>query len=179
LARSLKFKLASVSRKTKKGLLLILGMLMMVSTAEATDGAMKISKKDYNYRYGTTSIQFFEKGVKFYVFPNGEFDFDTKRKSRYTTQYVYRNGRRYKTRVPYSRVRISRDYRGRIRSIGNTFINYNRYGKVSRIGSVFVDYNRRRMTRIGGLKIKYDRYGNVRYYGQVKNRYNVHSRTDR
>ncbi len=162
----------------KKGLLLLLGILMMVSTVEATDGVKTNSKKDYNTRYGSKSIQFFEKGIKFYVFPNGEFDFNTNTRSRYTTQYVYRNGRRYKTRVPYNSVRISRDYRGRIKSIGNTYINYNRFGKIARVGSIFIDYNHRRMTRVGGLKIKYDRYGNVRYYGQVKNRYNHYGRSN-
>jgi len=155
----------------KKGLLLILGMLMMVSTVEATDGANTNSKKGYYDRYGAKSIQFMERGIKFFVFPNGELDFNTNTRARYATQYVYRNGRRYKTKVPFSRVRISRDYYGRIKSIGNTYINYNRFGKVSRVGSVFIDYRHRKMTRVGGLQIKYDRFGNVRYFGQVKPRY--------
>ncbi len=164
----------------KKGLLLFLGMLMMVSTVEASDGVKTNSKKDYFNRYRVKPIQFFEKGIKFYVYPDGEFDFNTNaRRGRFTTQYVYRNGRRYKKRVPYSRVRISRDYDGRIRRIGNTFINYNRFGKVSRIGSIFIDYKRRKMTRVGGLRIKYDHYGNVRYFGQVKYRYNRFNRADR
>ena len=155
----------------KKGLLLLLGMLMMVSTAEATDRVKTKSKKDYNNRYSAKSIQFMEKGIKFFVYPNGDFDFNTNTRSRYTSQYVYRNGRRYKSRVPHRKVRISRDYYGRVKSVGNTYINYNRFGKISRVGSIFIDYNHRRMTRVGGLKIKYDRYGNVRYYGQVKSRY--------
>jgi hypothetical protein len=161
----------------KKGLLLLLGMLMMVSTVEATDGVQTNSKKDYRKRYSEKPIQFFEKGIKFYVYPDGEFDFNTHTRSRYTTQYVYRNGKRYKTSGPFSKVRISRDYYGRIKSVGNTYINYNRFGKISRVGSVFIDYNRRKMTRVGGLRIKYDRFGNVRYYGQVKHRY--HNRTNR
>jgi len=164
----------------KKGLLLLLGMLMMVSTAEATDRVQTNSTKDYYRPYRVKPIQFFEKGVKFYVYPDGEFDFNSNaRRGRFTTQYVYRNGRRYKKRVPHSRVRISRDFDGRIRRVGNTFINYNRYGKVSRIGSIFIDYNRRRMTRVGGLQIKYDRFGNVRYFGNVKHRFNRFNRTDR
>ena len=164
----------------KKGLLLFLGMLMMVSTVEATDGVQtKNSKKDYYNRYRVKPIQFFEKGIKFYIYPNGEFDFNSNTRARHATQYVYRNGRRYKKRVRNNRVRISRDYRGRIRSIGNTYINYNRYGNVSRIGSIFIDYRRRKMTRVGGLRIKYDHYGNVRYFGQVKNRYNHFNRTNR
>ena len=161
----------------KKGLLLILGMLMMVSTAEATDGAKTNSKKGYYDRYGARSIQFMERGIKFYVFPNGEIDFKTHKK--YKSQYYYRNGHRYKKRIPMRRIHINRDYYGRVRSVGNVFINYNRFGKVSRVGSVYIDYRHRRMTQVGGLHINYDRYGNRHFYGQVKPRYNVHFRTNR
>jgi hypothetical protein len=161
----------------KKGLLLILGMLMMVSTVEAKDGVKTNSKKDYNDRYGARSIQFMERGVKFYVFPNGEIDFNTRKK--FKSQYYYRNGRRYKKRIPRRGINIDRDYSGKVRRVGNVFINYNRFGKVSRVGSVYVDYRHRRMTRVGGLQISYDRYGNRHYYGQVKPRYNVHLGSDR
>ena len=162
----------------KKGLLLILGMLMMVSTAEASDGVKTSSKKGYHNRYNAKPIQFFEKGIKFYVYPNGEFDFNTRSRSRLSTQYVYRNGMRYKKRVPFHKVRIKRDYLGRIKRIGNTYIDYNRFGKVSQVGSVFIDYRHRRMTRVGGLKIRYDSYGNMRYFGHVKPRYNFYQRSN-
>ena len=161
----------------KKGLLLFLGMLMMVSTVEATDGVKVNSTKDYYNRYGTKTIKFLENGIKFYVYPNGEFDFNTNVRSRYTNRYVYRNGQRYNRRFPYNSARISRDYLGRIKRIGRTSISYNRYGKISRIGSKFIDYRHRRMTRVGGLQIKYNRYGNVQYFGHVKNRYNHYDRT--
>ena len=159
----------------KKGLLLILGMLMMVSTVEATDGVKTNSKKGYYDRYGARSIQFMERGVKFYVFKNGKLDFTTHK--RFKTQYYYRNGHRYKKRTPLRGVSIDRDYNGRIRRVGNVFINYNRWGKVSRVGSVFIDYRHRKMTQVGGLKIRYDHYGNVRYYGEVKPRYRYNYRT--
>ena len=159
----------------KKGLLLILGMLMMVSTAEATDGAITNSKTDYSDRNRERSIQFMERGIQFYVFPNGEIDFSSRKK--YSTQYYYRKGKRYKKRIPMRGVRIDRDYTGRIKRVGDVFINYNRLGKVSRVGTVFIDYNRRRMTQVGGLHINYDRFGNKRFYGQVKPRFNVQFRT--
>jgi hypothetical protein len=161
----------------KKGLLLILGMLMMVSTVEATDGAKTYSKKGYNDRYGARSIQFMERGIKFYVFPNGKIDFKTHKK--FKSQYYYRNGYRYKKRTPTRGIHIDRDYYGRVRRVGNVFINYNRFGKVSRVGSVYIDYKHRRMTQVGGLQINYDRFGNKHYYGQVKPRYDVHFRSDR
>jgi len=155
----------------KKGLLFILGMLMMVSTAEASDGVKTSSKMGYyNYRY-VKPIQFVEKGIKFYIFPNGEIEFNTKSRSRYNSRYTYRNGRRYSRRVQLRNIPVSRDYYGRVKRVGTVFINYNRYGKVSRVGSVFIDYYRRRMTNVGGLNIRYNRYGQVNYFGQVKPRY--------
>jgi hypothetical protein len=155
----------------KKGLLLILGMLMMVSTAEASDGVKTSSKLDYyNYR-NVKPIQFIEKGIKFYVFPNGEIEFKAQSRSRYNSRYTYRNGGRYSRRTQLHNVSISRDYYGRVKRVGTVFINYNRYGKVSRVGSVFIDYRRRRMTNVGGLYIRYNRYGEVNYFGQVKPRY--------
>ena len=156
----------------KKGLLLILGMLMMVSTVEATDGKKSNSTKGYYAYYGMKPIKFMERGIKFFVFPNGEIDFSTN--ARYRDQYYFRNGRRYKRRVPFRAVAIDRDYFGRVRRVGNVFINYNRYGNVSRVGSVFIDYHRgRRLKRVGGLTIRYDRFGRVRYFGQVKPRFGI------
>jgi len=153
----------------KKGLLFILGMLMMVSTAEASDEVKLSNNKGYYNHYDSKPIKFIERGVKFYIFQNGEVDFNTH--SRFKTQYYYRNGRRYKKRAQHRGVRIDRDYYGRVRRVGNVFINYNRYGKVSRVGSIFINYRDRRMTRVGGLRISYDHYGNVRYFGHVKPNY--------
>ena len=145
---------------------------MMVSTVEATDGAKTNSKKGYSDRYGARSIEFMERGIKFYVFPNGEIDFNSHNK--FKSQYYYRNGHRYKKRIPMRGISIDRDYNGRVRRVGKVFINYNRFGKVSRVGSVNIDYSHRRMTQVGGLQINYDRFGNKHYYGQVKPRYNIH-----
>jgi len=159
----------------KKGLLFILGMLMVVSTAEASDGVKTSSKTGY-YKYRNAKpIQFVEKGIKFYIFPNGELDFNSRTRTRYTTRQVYRNGRRYSNRTPYQNVYVSRDYYGRVKRVGNVFINYNRYGKVSRVGSVYIDYHHRRMTHVGGLYIRYNRYGEVSYFGHVKPRYSHRS----
>lgn len=158
----------------KKGILFLLGMFMMVSTAEATDGIPRLrdnSKPGYNRYYIAKPIQFVEKGIKFYIYPNGKLDFNTHTRARYTTQYVYNNGRRYTKRVPFSKVRISRDHYGRVKRVGSVFINYNRFGKVSRVGSILIDYHHRKLARVGGLHIKYNRYGGVRYIGQVKSRY--------
>jgi len=143
----------------------------MVSTTEASEGVQKKITKDYNNRYDDKSIQFTENGIKFYVHLNGTLDFNTNTRSKVTTQYIYKNGKRFKTYVPYSRTRIFRDAKGRIKRIGNTRISYNRLGKVVKIGSIHVNYNNRRMASIGGLQIKYGRFGKVKYHGIVKPRY--------
>ena len=154
----------------KKGLLLFLGMLMMVSTVEATGGKLVNSTKGYYNYIGARPIKFVERGIKFYIYPNGEVDFNSTR--HYRTQYYYRNGRRYKKRIATPRALVDYDFRGRLRSVGNVFIGYNRFGKVTRVGSVFIDYHRgRRLKRVGGLSIRYDRSGRVRYFGQVKPRF--------
>ena len=83
----------------KKGLLLILGMLMMVSTAEATDGAKLNSITDYTVQlHRTQSIKFVERGVLFNISPNGAVNFD--KLNKYKTQYYYRNGKRSKKFIP-------------------------------------------------------------------------------
>lgn len=159
----------------KKGLLLFLGMLMMVSTVEATEGKTLNSTKGYYNYYGARPIKFVERGINFYIYPNGDVDFNST--SHFRTQYYYRNGRRYKKRIPMRSVLIDRDFRGRLQRVGNVFINYNRFGNVTRVGSVFVDYHRgRRLKQVGGLTIRYDRSGRVRYFGQVKPRYRINHR---
>lgn len=155
----------------KKGILFLLGMFMMVSTAEAINGKTSNSKPGYYSYYKAKPIQFVEKGIKFFIYPNGDLDFNTQTRSRFTTQYVYTNGRRYTKRVPFSKVRISRDHYGRVKRVGSVFINYNRFGKVSKVGSIFIDYHHRKLARVGGLHIKYNRYGGIRYVGHVKSRY--------
>ena len=153
----------------KKGLLLFLGMLMMVSTVEASDGKKGNSAKDY---YNARPIKFMERGIQFYIFPNGDVDFNMN--TRFRKQYYYRNGRRYAKRIPHRGISIDRDYFGRVHRVGNVFINYNRFGNVTRVGSVAVDYLRgRRLKRVGGLTISYDRFGGVHYYGRVKPRFGI------
>jgi hypothetical protein len=84
--------------------------------------------------------------ITFYVFPNGDFDFNT-------------HGRKYK--YGHRRgIHIKRDRFGKIIRVGNVFINYNRYGQISRIGKVFIKYNRRGLVkRVGHKYIHYTRRG--------------------
>ena len=155
----------------KKGILFILGMFMMVSTAEATNGIKSNGKPGYYSFYKAKPIEFVEKGIKFYVLPNGDIDFTTRTRTVRSRQHAIRYGRRYLRRNGRSRVPIVRDYYGRVKRVGNVYLKYNRLGKISRIGSVFVNYRHRRITSIGGMQVKYNRYGDVRYSGYVKPRF--------
>ena len=146
----------------KKGVLILLGMFMMVSTVEAKSGNLLPNRFGFNYSYDN-SVNFIERGIEFYIFTNGDFDFDTRINDTY---YDY-NGVRTKARG----VRISRDFRGRINRVGNVFINYDLRGNVTRIGNVFIRYRRGLLSRVGDLKVRYDRWGNPLFYGNVKNYY--------
>lgn len=153
----------------KKGILLLLTMLLLVSTVEAKNGERSNYRTGYMSIYDAEPIQFVERGIKFYVFLDGEFDFNTKPNRHVQTDYLYKTSRRSTTaRRSIKGVRIDRDYKGRIKRIGNVFINYNRYGKVRRIGKVFVDYRHRQISNVGNLKVIYNHRGKVRYIGNVK-----------
>ena len=135
----------------KKGILILLGMFMMVSSVEAKTGENLPNRfRVFNYSY-ENSVNFFENGIEFFIFTNGDFDFDTSLRNR--------------------NVRINRDFNGRIRTIGNVFIRYDRFGNVTRIGDVFMKYNRNRLVRVGDLRVNYNRWGYPVFYGNVRDFY--------
>ena len=147
---------------------------MMVSTVEASISKENPNSKwDYGY-YNDEPIHFKERGIKFFIFPDGQMDFDIHPNAQgTTTEYYYKSNRNKSRHGTYQGgVKVVRDYRGRIIRVGRVFINYNYSGKISRVGSVFISYRRSMMTRVGGLRLVYDRHGNVSYVGSVKHHYN-------
>ena len=118
-------------------------------------------------------IEFTERGIAFYVFPNGEFDFNTTPTVnndvyyRRTTTATSEGRRNF---IPENNgVRIEHDALGRVRRIGNVFINYDFQNRIKRIGTVYMSYNRFALDQIGGLKIIYNRRGQIiNMYGSVK-----------
>lgn len=148
----------------------MLSVFMMVSIAEANNGITTNSEMGYTSFYKAKPIKFVEKGVIFYVYPNGEFKFKLNGRTVHSWDYAYRRG--YYTRGnSHVRLPITHDRFGKIKRVRNVFIDYNRYGNVTRIGSVFIDYHRRKMVRIGGLHLSYNSYGDIRYFGRVKPRF--------
>lgn len=131
----------------KRSVFLIIGILAL-ATVKAND-FNKLTNIGYN-----ESVRFVEKGIEFYVFLNGEFDFNT----RY----------RYEKHQSHGGIYIERDYNGKVRRIGNSFINYDRYGKVKRIGNIYMEYRYGYLVRVGNLRIEYDRSGYPHFLGNVK-----------
>lgn len=135
----------------KKFGIILAGILVVFSANSGKAENSNLSPFNENYGY-ENSINFFERGIEFFVFTNGDFDFDTSNS--------YTRG-----------VRINRDFNGSIRSVGNVFINYDRFGNVTRIGNIFMQYHRGRLTRVGNLRILYDRWNRPIFKGNVQDFY--------
>ena len=111
-------------------------------------------------------ITFVERGIEFYIFPDGQFDFNTEPSQ---GEEYYRNARRGSVNATYgapantnlSGVKIEHDYKGRVRRIGNVFVNYDSKDRIKRIGSVYMTYSNLALTRVGNLQIIYNRRGQI------------------
>ena len=97
------------------------------------------------------AVTFFERGIRFHVFLNGDFDFDSR---------FFRTRRN--RRVP-----ILRDWQGRISRVGNVRIRYDFRGNVRRIGRVTMSYRRGLLRRVGNLSVDYNRWGDPLFFGNV------------
>ncbi len=147
----------------------------------------KIEGLTKRYRY-TKSIKFVERGVEFYVFPNGKFDYNRRRishRGRNGVNINYNSGNsslyyRSIRKSPYRSISVGYDYLGRICTVGGVPVNYDRYGNVQHIGSVYVGYNRRnRVSSVGNLYIYYNRWGHISNLEGYVNDYNHKRRYSR
>jgi len=121
-------------------------------------------------------ISFTERGIEFFVFTNGDFDFNT-RPNDSQGDYFFKSAGKKRANIAASRgainygTLIEHDSFGRVRRVGNTFINYDSRDRVSRIGTVYMKYNRFALTQIGGMTLVYNRIGAiVDVFGSVKSR---------
>jgi hypothetical protein len=147
----------------KKGVLILLGMFIMVSAIEAKNGERALITKVSVYYNYNNAVSFFERGIQFHVFLNGDFDFDIQRNA----IYYDNSGRRNRE----NSTQILRDNRGRITNIGTTRISYNFRGNVRRIGRVIMNYRFGNLTRVGGLRVSYNNWGKAFFNGQVRRRF--------
>ena len=161
----------------KKITLLVAANLLVGSLAFATTDERAVA---FDRTRGATvhymdaePIVFMERGIEFFVFLNGDFDFNTRPQDS-QGGYFYRRGASARgnsaVAVNYG-VRIEHDSFGRVRRVGNTFINYDQFNRVTRIGSIYMRYNNFALTQIGGMQIAYNRRGQIaQMIGQVNYR---------
>lgn len=157
-----------------KTITLFTSLVLMCGTAKATPFlSHQITATCAAHITMGEPIIFRERGIAFYVFLNGDFDFNT-RPDDVAGSYYYRKANtkdtaRNSSPLNYG-VLIAFDHLGRVRRVGNTFINYDSRDRVNRIGSVYMRYNRFALTQIGGLRIVYNPFGEiVDWIGSVKN----------
>jgi hypothetical protein len=121
-------------------------------------------------------IIFTEGGIEFFVFADGQFDFNTRSLARGNSFKPNKRGngnKNYGTAASFRRdnygVKVEYDRRGNVTRIGNVSINFDSNDRIRRIGSVQMFYNRFALEQVGGLEIIYNRRGQVvDTYGSVK-----------
>ncbi|MFV5690465.1 hypothetical protein ACM55K_00410 [Flavobacterium sp. LT1R49] len=114
-------------------------------------------------------IVFTERGIEFFVFPDGQFDFNTRPsngsdmyyKSKRTSAVNKTYGTPTNFRNQNYGVKVEHDNSGKVRRIGNVFINYDSNNRIKRVGSVYMTYNRYALEQVGGLQIIYNRRGQI------------------
>jgi len=116
-------------------------------------------------------IVFTERGIEFFIFPDGQFDFNTRPSTGSTGGMYYKAGKKNGRNKTYGApasfrngnygVRVEHDNMGRVRRIGNVMINYDANDRIKRIGSVYMSYNRYALEQVGGLQIIYNRRGEI------------------
>jgi len=145
-------------------LLVVASILLLGSMAYASENPVfsdNTNRRGFYIDYRDAEpIIFKEREIEFMLFPNGEFDFNTRpTRPRMINAYGFPKGAYYGTSE--RGVRIEHDNFGRVRRVGNVYINYDVYGKVKRIGTIYISYNSFAVTRIGNMRIIYDRRGRI------------------
>ncbi|TDD99462.1 hypothetical protein [Flavobacterium cellulosilyticum] len=139
--------------------------------ANAADRNQRRSPVDFR---NADPIAFTERGIDFYVFADGQFDFNT------DADLYNKSNRRNEPNRSYGKhgngskwnygVAVKQDRSGKVRRVGNVIINYDSRNRVSSIGSVDMDYNRYGLTQVGGLHIVYNHHSQiVDVFGDVNN----------
>lgn len=163
----------------KKITLLVASILLVGSVANASELKRTDERTITRASFNDEPLSFVERGIEFFVFPNGDFDFNTRPDDSQGDYFFKSAGRRSAEVARNNRpvnygTLIEHDSFGRVRRVGNTFINYDSQDRVSRIGTVYMRYNRTALTQIGGMRIVYNRRGDiVDTIGSIKGRRNA------
>lgn len=144
-----------------------LAVLVVLFLGGMTAQANEVTNLDHNnttgIRYNVPqSISFVQRGVKFIVYPNGEFDFRFLNPQHHGRRGYNAPGTTYSNR---SRKRgyVAYDYLGNVTKVGRNYVYYNRNCDVNQIGNVTLRYRHGRLVRVGNLRVFYNRYGDIRY----------------
>lgn len=161
----------------KKITLLVASLLLMSNGTIASEKNV-FDATDEGYRFITDyrdadPIVFQERGIEFFIFLDGQFDFNTQATisgPRYRAENMNRTFGAPGVRTvnvsntyygPARGVRVEHDNQGRVRRVGNVFINYDVFGRVKRIGSVYMKYNSFALKQVGNMRIIYNRRGQI------------------
>ena len=148
-------------------LLVVASILLVGNMALASENPVFSDNKNRRGYYidyrDAEPIIFRERGIEFMLFPNGEFDFNTRPSGpRY---HVNGTNGAPGTRGYYGPsergIRVEHDNFGRVRRVGNVYINYDAFGRVKRIGTIYMSYNSFAVTKVGNMRIVYDRRGRI------------------
>jgi hypothetical protein len=148
-------------------LLVVASILLVGNLALASENPVfsdNTNRRGYYIDYRDAEpIIFRERGIEFMLFPNGEFDFNTRPSGpRY---HVNGTNGAPGTRGYYGPsergIRVEHDNFGRVRRVGNVYINYDAFGRLKRIGTIYMSYNSFAVTKIGNMRIVYDRRGRI------------------
>lgn len=160
----------------KKITLLVASIFLIGGVANASE-IMKVSddRSFFTNFNDAEPITFIERGIAFYIFPDGQFDFNSEPSVGDT---YYRKGKPGGTNATYgapsiqnSGIIVEHDSQGRIRRVGNVFVNYDANDRIKRIGSVYMTYKNQSLIQVGGLQIIYNRRGQIiDMVGAVKGR---------
>lgn len=150
----------------KKITLLVVSIFLFGGiVANAADRDHRRSPVDFR---NAEPIVFTERGIEFLVFADGQFDFNTRPSSNDRYYKSSRNNGSNKTYGMHGNshkwnkgVEVEQDRSGKIRRIGNVFVNYDSRNRIKRIGSVHMDYNRYGLTQVGGLHIVYNHHRQI------------------
>ena len=148
-------------------LLVVASILLVGNMALASENPVfsdNTNRRGYYIDYRDAEpIIFRVRGIGFMLFPNGEFDFNTRPSGpRY---HVNGTNGAPGTRGYYGPsergIRVEHDNFGRVRRVGNVYINYDAFGRVKRIGTIYMSYNSFAVTKVGNMRIVYDRRGRI------------------
>lgn len=146
-------------------LLVVASFILVGSMAYASENPVfsdNTDRRGYYIDYRAAELIIFkERGIEFMLFPNGEFDFNTRPAvgPRVNGTSGAPRGMYYGTSE--RGIRVEHDNFGRVRRVGNVYINYDAYGRVKRIGTIYMSYNSFAVTKVGNMRIVYDRRGRI------------------